>query len=81
MNSIIDKLRNHGVAGSAVIVASQLKRGLQRRLDAWRFRSEPQYVNPTIEELLRIEADLKALGIAIEDYAPPDQFLKFKADY
>lgn len=82
MNSIIDKVRKHGVAGSAVIVASRLKRGVKRRLDTWRFRSEPHYANPTIEELLRVEADLKALGITIEDFAPPpDQFLKFKADH
>jgi hypothetical protein len=76
---MIEKLRKHGVQGSAAIISRRLALGLRRRFDTWRFRNAPRYANPTSAELERIENDLKALGIEVIDYAPPpDRFQQFK---
>ena len=71
MSAMIDKLRKHGVRGSAAIVSRRLTTGLRRRFDVWRFRNEPRYANSTNGELVRIENDLRALSIEINDYTPP----------
>lgn len=47
----------------------------------WRFRHAPRYANPTSEELVTIELDLRGLGIEINDYAPsPDRFKQFQSE-
>lgn len=81
MTALVDKVRNHGLRGSAAIAGRRLRNRFLLRFDAWRFRNESHYANPTSEELERIEVDLRALGIEITDYTPPeDRFQQFKAN-
>lgn len=78
---LIEKVRKHGLVGSARIVTGMAKRRLRRRIDPWRFRNAPRYANPTESELARIEADLSGLSIAVADYAPPpDRFRQFQQE-
>lgn len=67
--SILEKVRHHGVVGSAkkVITKFQQKSGYFY----WKYRHAPIYANPTADELMQIESDLSALGVKVQDYTPP----------
>lgn len=79
--SLIEKVRKHGLWGSARMAGSMAKRRLRRQIDRWRFRNAPKYANPTDAELSRIESDLERLSIAVTDYTPPqDRFQRFQQE-
>ena len=77
---ILRKVRQHGLLGSARkavgLVGQQVRNGYYR----WAVRHARSYEDPTAADLYRIEADLRALGIAVRDYAPcADTFAEFRA--
>lgn len=76
--SILEKVRHHGVVGSAkkVITKFQQKSGYFY----WKYRHAPIYANPTADELMQIESDLSALGVKVQDYTPPQEFTAFKQE-
>lgn len=76
--SIIEKIRRHGLRGSLYKVIGLLKNKTGYTL--WRVRNAPVYANPTATQLITIECELKALGIAVHDYSPnPNVFKSFQA--
>lgn len=68
---LINKIKEHGLLGSARIATGMAKRRLRQQIDPWRFRNAPKYANPTDAELSKIESDLARLSIAVSDYIPP----------
>ncbi len=75
--NLIDKIQRHGIAGSAKIALYKLKS--KSGYTKWQFRHAPVYANPTPAELEQIEQGLLALGIELQDYAPPPvEFHTFK---
>lgn len=77
--NLIAKIRQHGLAGSARKSVGMVWRKPSPRYYHWRFRQAPRYANPTPDELVTIERDLRGLGILIDDYAPtPEQFAQFQ---
>lgn len=78
---LMEKIRKHGVIGSARIATAMASRRLRRPIDAWRFRGAPRYANPTEAELSQIEADLASLSITVAEYSPSvGQFQRFKQE-
>jgi hypothetical protein len=72
--NLLEKVRKHGVIGSAGKVLNVGK----HRYQLWRVRNAPEYVSPTDSDHARIERDLQALGVAVEDYSPdPAAFQAF----
>lgn len=77
--TLFAKLQSHGLAGSARKGLGLAWRKVRPRYDQWRYRHAPHFANPTPEQLLSIESDLRNLGINIDDYAPsPDRFQQFQ---
>lgn len=67
--TMMERMRRHGLVGSARKGVGVAWRMIRPYYHAWRFRQEPRYVSPTEEELTVIERDLQGLDIAI-DLAP-----------
>ena len=79
--SIIEKVRRHGVAGSARKAISLVNRKVSLRYHRWRTRHAPRYANPTADELGSIENDLRMSGITVHDFPhPPAAFKAFQAE-
>jgi hypothetical protein len=68
---LADRLRRYGVVGTARrALAAGARLGRDRYL-LWNVRNAPRYADPSSSELQEIERDLRALGVQIEDFAPP----------
>ena len=81
MSDLIQKIREHGVIGSARKALGLVANNLKSRYDLWRCRNAPRYANPTVAELSEIENQLHELGIEIFDYGPPpERFQQFQAE-
>lgn len=79
--SILEKVRRHGIVGSAKKVVSLAHRKSSIGYSRLRYRYAPAYANPTPEELISIEEELAALGVCIEDYSPsPLAFQSFQQE-
>jgi SAM-dependent methyltransferase len=75
--NIIEKIKRHGISGSGRIAATLLKRAYFR----YYCRNAPVYVNPTPDQLVDIEQDLRELGVCIDNFSPsPEAFQKFKVE-
>jgi hypothetical protein len=63
---LAEQIHRYGIAGSAKKAINLLKQktGWYER----QYQSQPKYQNPTADELLQIESDLRSLGVQIEDY-------------
>jgi hypothetical protein len=76
----LQKLRKHGLLGSARKVAARIGRTMGGWFYKWAARDAEPFVNPTHRDLEQIEKNLSALGIAVHDWAPPPQdFAAFRA--
>lgn len=77
--NLVGALRKHGVVGTATRAARLGARMGSTAYHKWATRHAPQYQNPSDDELERIERDLKARGVLVEDYEPdPQPFFDFK---
>ena len=78
MMNLVEKIRRHGIAGSAKICLNKLK--IKSGYIKWRFRRAPVYANPTPAELAQIEQGLVDLGTELHEYNPsPAEFHAFQA--
>ena len=64
--SLIGKIQQYGIAGSARMALNKLK--TKSGYTNWRFPNVTIYANPTPSELVEIEYGLMALGIVLHDY-------------
>jgi ubiquinone/menaquinone biosynthesis C-methylase UbiE len=77
--TIMRKVRQHGVVGSAKKACELTVR--RTGWHDWRTRNAPRYVGPIPAELAAIEDELRALGVAVDDYvADPEKFAAFQAE-
>ncbi len=67
---LVRKIRQHGLIGSARKAYGLAGRTLQHSYYRWATRHAKSYSGPTPAEHDRIEEDLRALGIAVNDYSP-----------
>lgn len=67
---ILRKVRKHGLLGSARKAFGLAGRLARNGYYRWAVRNAKSYAEPTAAELVRIERDLLALGIGVQDYAP-----------
>ena len=70
----VEKIRRHGLVGSARKAAQLAMK--KTGWNTWRVRNAPKYKNPSREELVQIENDLRAIGVEVEDYSPPPRDFK-----
>lgn len=76
-SNTLEKIQTYGVTGSAERVWKRLKR--RSGFDKWRCRNARVYASPSEEELLEIETDLIAAGVAVHDYEPERaEFIEFQ---
>jgi len=76
---ILEKVKRHGISGSIRKAANAI--GNISGFTRWRFRKEPFYVDPTPDELMDIECDLKNMGVIVQDYyISPSEFNKFQEE-
>lgn len=68
--NIIDKLKKHGVFGSARKVVERVLIAVRQGRLLWRVKNEPRFKNPTSEELAQIEKEFMAADVTIYDYSP-----------
>jgi len=78
--NLIEKVRYHGIVKSIRIGVNIAWRRLLA-YHRWRVRRAPIYVGPTLEELIAIERDLRAMDIVVEDFTPSyARFQEFQAE-
>ena len=78
--NLVDKIKQHGILGSARKAFGIVGRTARNRYYRWAVREAPEYNNPTALELDQIERDLLASGVLIDDYAPrAEDFSAFQA--
>ncbi|WP_301102021.1 methyltransferase domain-containing protein [Propionivibrio sp.] len=78
--SIIKKIKKHGLVRSAKLGLSMIFRNAGRAYNKHRVRNAPTYNNPTAEDFVNIEINLKKLGVKVKDYSPSIQdFIQFQS--
>jgi hypothetical protein len=77
--NIISKLKKHGVQSSTKIALGMATKKLLNSYFCWIVRNAPMYSGMKFSELVEIENDLHAAGIAVHDFSPRvDNFAAFK---
>jgi hypothetical protein len=77
--NIVSKLKEHGVHGSTKITFGLATEKARKSYFLWVVRNAPKYSGVKLLELVEIENDLHAAGIAVHDFSPRvDNFAAFK---
>ena len=77
--TILNKIKQHGILGSAKKAANLVKRKTQNRYHLWRVKETSLFSNPDKNQINDIEEDLKKLNVNIEEYNPSvDSFKDFQ---